>query len=468
MRRLFLLIAVLVLATLPCAVLHAQEQPAEAVIELASPPADSVINGSHVEVAVRFLSAENRKVTLVKVFLDDAYITQMAYETAIREGGSSFTWDTNRTPNGRHRLEVRLFSGDEYLGSTTGDVYVSNKPKDLAPPRVAVMSPQDGAVVSGVVPIIIEASDNSGIEPMVNVSIDKSLRSVKNRAPYEYTWDTTNTPNGPHTIDISAEDDARNPASARTIRVTVRNLTTTSPVMINASTAGTTPLSNDRPAAESARVSKPREQSFEVKPAVPVAKALGSKTEMGLPSPSQTLVAKAEPLPGAVVKAEPKPAATPTECCPGGICTAAKPTEKLYESSVDSTCPIADVHTVKQGDNLYAIARANGVTVDAIVRMNDIKDASKLSLGMKLRIPPAPKMIAVRPVFEAAGGSLTWESGRKAVRAVCPEHDVLLRIGSAKAVVNASPVKMDKAAVVTGGRTMVPESFVTSQLGMSK
>lgn len=44
-------------------------------------------------------------------------------------------------------------------------------------------------------------------------------------------------------------------------------------------------------------------------------------------------------------------------------------------------------HTVKKGDTLYSIARANGVTVQKLMSANGIKDASKLSIGKRLTIP---------------------------------------------------------------------------------
>ena len=44
-------------------------------------------------------------------------------------------------------------------------------------------------------------------------------------------------------------------------------------------------------------------------------------------------------------------------------------------------------HTVRKGDTLYSIARANGVSVQQLMSSNGIKDASKLQIGKKLVIP---------------------------------------------------------------------------------
>ena len=42
---------------------------------------------------------------------------------------------------------------------------------------------------------------------------------------------------------------------------------------------------------------------------------------------------------------------------------------------------------VKSGDTFWAIAKKNGTTVDALMKLNDITDARKLRVGMTLKIP---------------------------------------------------------------------------------
>jgi len=46
------------------------------------------------------------------------------------------------------------------------------------------------------------------------------------------------------------------------------------------------------------------------------------------------------------------------------------------------------VYTVKEGDNLYTLARTFGVTVDALVKANNLPDRSTLRVGQTLVIPP--------------------------------------------------------------------------------
>jgi LysM repeat protein len=460
MRRLsYLLMFLLLIAAVP-GILSAAERPGDPQIEITSPPNDATINGSEYEVAVQFVSSEKLPVTKIQVYLDGKPITARKYDNGQSEGISSFKWDTTRSSNGRHKVDVQIFSGDEYLGMSTCTVYVSNKAKDIIPPRVAVTSPREGAVVSGVTQIVIEAADNSGLEPMVNVYVDKSLRSVKNRGPYEYAWDTTDVENGPHTIEVNAEDDSTNTSPAKAIRVIVKNPLKPAPQMFGTSSVPTvsaniTP-STPAPVAvrEVARTTQPKSESFVAGP-VPAA---NWKTATATP------VRKIEPKLTLMAKADTTSLAVP-QCCPGGICDIKTPTgpEPARAPGIEE-----NAYIVREGDNLDTLAKKLGVTVEAIVKLNDLEDPSKLQIGQKLRMPAETRLIPVRPVFEAAGGTLIWEAGKsKVVRAICSRKDVLFEVGSARAVVNKRPLKMESAAVVNSGRTMVPESFVTGPLGMT-
>jgi hypothetical protein len=501
MRKLSYLLAILLMAGVPGA-LRAAEESALPALEIVTPMPDSAISGSQVEIAVRFTSTQEQQVTKVQVFLDGKYVTEYLYDAGRTEGAASFKWDTTRTTNGRHRLDIQMFSSDEYVGMASCMVTVSNRSRDLAPPRVAVTSPRDGAVVSGITPIIIEASDNTGREPLVSVYVDKSLRCVRNRGPYVYDWDTTAYPNGPHTIEASAEDDASNISPVKSIRVTVRNLGAQTPIMIqapsdnsaapkiasdssagipSATASGATPTGSgartSSETAEVARADQPKPESFEVtrKP-LASSKQLSPPAKMSPPAPMPTpvlqeppaqspvveekLVAPPAPKPAPVLiaKAESTASPEPTGCVPSAECP--------YTDS----CSVArDAYVVQAGDSLGRLAKKFGVSVNTLVALNDIEDPSLIKIGQKLRVPVCnAKMIAIRGVFEEAGGTLTWTGGkRKSVHAVCPRNDVVLKIGSVQALVNDKQIKMDGPALVSSGRTLVPETFVTGPLGMT-
>jgi LysM repeat protein len=66
-----------------------------------------------------------------------------------------------------------------------------------------------------------------------------------------------------------------------------------------------------------------------------------------------------------------KPSATPK---PAKAKAPAKPKSK------------AKTYTVVKGDNLTKIAKANGTTVAALVKLNGIKDANKIAIGQVLKV----------------------------------------------------------------------------------
>jgi murein DD-endopeptidase MepM/ murein hydrolase activator NlpD len=53
---------------------------------------------------------------------------------------------------------------------------------------------------------------------------------------------------------------------------------------------------------------------------------------------------------------------------------------------VPATKPAKATHTVVSGDNLTKIAKANGTTVAALVKLNGIKDANKINVGQVIKL----------------------------------------------------------------------------------
>lgn len=79
-----------------------------------------------------------------------------------------------------------------------------------------------------------------------------------------------------------------------------------------------------------------------------------------------------------------------------------KPEVPPTDLPVDSNTPKKVVEvTVKKGDALEKIARANGTTVDAIMLANQMK-SDKLKVGQVLKVPVNPKSIGVKNPTAAA------------------------------------------------------------------
>ncbi|HUV05476.1 MAG TPA: Ig-like domain-containing protein [Armatimonadota bacterium] len=518
-------------------VLHAAESAAVPTVTFAAPTNGATIQGGQVDVTVSFGSDDKHPVSKVQVFLDGKPASERVYETPLAQGTCSFKWDTVRSPNGKHKLDIQIFSNTEYLAMASCTVTVSNQPRDLVAPKVALISPKEGDTVSGVTPVTIEASDNSGREPLVSVCIDKSVRCIKNRGPYTYEWDTTRDENGPHSIEVAAADDLYNRAGVKPISVTVRNpgkpmpvigrettavpeaadvLSRSIPVLPNLPSTTATPRQSIKRSGaaeqEYARtVPEPGSvaaEKFEVEhTAAPVANlpSLSARVlESGVPhvelKESPAPVPEEKAASAGIAKAADSPEPTPNRTAAldtstsgptaapvlmAGLAEAdqvrpsVRADYRLAVPAIPAARAAAKVvarassalrgteYVVRPGDSVIRLAKRFGVSAQAIIEVNAIQDPRIIRIGDKLRIPANAKMIAIRPVFEDAGGTLIWDSDERSVRAICAQNDVTLRIGRAEAAVNGAPVAMERPAVVRSGRTLVCESFVTETLGMA-
>jgi len=93
--------------------------------------------------------------------------------------------------------------------------------KDTSPPKITILSPKDGAKVSGVITISLQVVDNVGVAK-VELYIDNKKIGELTKSPFNFTWDTTKFTSETHTILVKAYDKAGNTSIAR-ITVQVDN-----------------------------------------------------------------------------------------------------------------------------------------------------------------------------------------------------------------------------------------------------
>jgi hypothetical protein len=87
--------------------------------------------------------------------------------------------------------------------------------RDVTPPIVKIASPVDRGPLSGVVPILVTASDDVGIAA-VQIKIDGELVGPElTSAPYRVDWDSASRPAGSHVIEAVARDAAGNSDRSR-------------------------------------------------------------------------------------------------------------------------------------------------------------------------------------------------------------------------------------------------------------
>lgn len=93
---------------------------------------------------------------------------------------------------------------------------------DTTAPTTSITAPLNGATVSGTTTVSATASDNVGVTK-VEFYLDGTLKSTDTTSPYSWSWDTTGTANGTHTLMTKAYDAALNVGNSTTISVTVSN-----------------------------------------------------------------------------------------------------------------------------------------------------------------------------------------------------------------------------------------------------
>lgn len=110
---------------------------------------------------------------------------------------------------GKYVLEGRVNVGVSPVvpeSNTTNNTMLVEYVVDRTPPALVVSSPLASAVVNGVTPITVLASDVvSGVDRVV-LSVDGVVVSTLTAAPYQYAWNTKTVSDGPHTLTVEAVD----------------------------------------------------------------------------------------------------------------------------------------------------------------------------------------------------------------------------------------------------------------------
>jgi len=88
-------------------------------------------------------------------------------------------------------------------------------------PGVYLSSPTSGSVLAGKVPVTAAAADVASVTKVV-FSLDGALVTTITTSPYTYSWETTSTANGAHTVKAEAYNSAGASASS-SVSVTVSN-----------------------------------------------------------------------------------------------------------------------------------------------------------------------------------------------------------------------------------------------------
>jgi len=142
-------------------------------------------------------------------------------------------------------------------------------------------------------------------------------------------------------------------------------------------------------------------------------------------------------------------------------------------------------YVARGGETLSSIAARFGCSTATLAQVNGLTPHAKLAKGTKIALLRAitvsykgkplegdvsgvmvgsTSAAAFRFLFEAQGGTVTWDHANRRVLAQNGAQQVTLTIGSRTATVNEQKVMLDMAAFLLSGRTMVPVRFFEKSL----
>ena len=157
-------------------------------------------------------------------------------------GVVSFLVDASQMSAGTHKVVVRATAADQEVKSAKSEFTfgASEGTSPLSAPAIAplpsvagqasgaaptlrLIAPTEDGKVRGIVTLHVEATDPSGKAPYVSLFIDKTFKTLRNFAPYEFEWDTTAYPNGSHTIEAFGYNDSPNVGHSQSLSLYVNN-----------------------------------------------------------------------------------------------------------------------------------------------------------------------------------------------------------------------------------------------------
>lgn len=150
---------------------------------IVSPPAGISVNG---EVQIIIVASDNRAMGEVLLSIDEEFVSTIENDPFL------YIWDTlDEEEDSEHSISVILrdLAGNETpLNPIT--VFVDNNPiSDISPPSVIIMDPVSGQKVSGIIPIEVDAYDESGMSH-IDYYVNGILEETDSVSPYAFEWNT--------------------------------------------------------------------------------------------------------------------------------------------------------------------------------------------------------------------------------------------------------------------------------------
>jgi glucose/arabinose dehydrogenase/PKD repeat protein len=137
-------------------------------------------------------------------------------------------------PGTLYYYRVRSSDLSQNVATSAVAAFTTTNP-DLQSPTVAITAPAAGMVVSGLIQLAANASDNVAVT-RVEFYVDGGLASTDASEPYSINLDTTLFANGGHILTGKAYDAANNSASSAGVNILISNTTATPTIAPNGGT----------------------------------------------------------------------------------------------------------------------------------------------------------------------------------------------------------------------------------------
>ncbi|NVM31496.1 MAG: hypothetical protein HWN65_21840 [Candidatus Helarchaeota archaeon] len=187
---------------------------------ITSPGEGAYLKGNHTLQAVA--ADAGTGVQYVEFWLDDAgngTLLDIDYSAPY-----NYTWDTNSTPEGPHALFVRVY---DLAGNANTSLAINITIDNTIPSAATMTSPGEGAYLKGNHTLQAVAADAGTGVQYVEFWLDDAGTGTRldtdYSAPYNYTWDTNSTPEGPHALFVRVYDLAGNANTSLAINITIDN-----------------------------------------------------------------------------------------------------------------------------------------------------------------------------------------------------------------------------------------------------
>jgi len=192
-------------------------------VSITSPAAGATVSGTAVILSAS--ASDNVAVASVQFKVDSVStgspVTTAPYTSAI---------NTTTLSNGNHTLTaVATDTSGNTATSAAVTVQVNNTAPDTTPPTVSMTAPANGATVSSTVTVSANASDNVAVASVQFQLDNVNVGTADTASPYTYSWDTTKSTNGTHTLRAIATDTSNNSTTSASVTVTVNNAVDTTP-----------------------------------------------------------------------------------------------------------------------------------------------------------------------------------------------------------------------------------------------